>query len=189
MAGFKERCTGKMDAELIRRAKAGDEVAFRALLELHYGLIYKVAFAWCGCREDAQDVAQEVCLLLARRIGSYRGNAPFTTWLYRVTLNAAKDWTKGVHRRSRREPPLLMELDRPAAEPGPERCALGKDVWRAIESLPARIKAAVILVCCEGLSHRQAAETLNCAEATVSWHLHQARKDLAKRFPEFVDHA
>ena len=177
-----------MDEELVRRAQTGDPVAFRELLGRHYALIYKIAFAWSGRREDAQDIAQEVCLVLAMRLAGYRGESSFKTWLYRVTLNTAKDWIKGAGRHGARERPLDLADAVVAAEPGPERRALGQDLWRVLESLPAKIKAAVILVCCEGLSHRQAAQALNCAETTVSWRLHRARKDLARRFPEFADH-
>jgi RNA polymerase sigma-70 factor (ECF subfamily) len=66
---------------LVRQAQAGDSAAFRALLKRDYGLVYKVAYAWCGRREDAQDIAQEVCLALARDLAGFRFQSSFTSWL------------------------------------------------------------------------------------------------------------
>ena len=74
-----------------RRAVAGDRAGFAALVSRHYDMVFRVAWKWCGNREDAEDIAQDVCVRLGQTIRSYSGQAKFTTWLYRVVLNAARD--------------------------------------------------------------------------------------------------
>ncbi len=83
--------TSASDLELAGLAAGGDERAFTRLLERHYGLIFKVAFKWCGDRHEAEDIAQDVCVKLARSIGGFDGRSKFRTWLYRITINTAKD--------------------------------------------------------------------------------------------------
>ena len=86
------------DAELIGRAKGGDRGAFGRLLERHYDFVYRAAYRWCGNKADAEDIAQEVCVRLGRAIRDYRGGGAFTTWLYAMTLNAARDMMRKTAR-------------------------------------------------------------------------------------------
>ena len=79
------------DAELVGLARDGDRRAFAALVERHYDFIHRVAWRWSGNRADAEDVAQEVCARLGKAIRSWKGGGAFTTWLYALTLNAARD--------------------------------------------------------------------------------------------------
>ena len=86
------------DAELIGRAKVGDRGAFGKLLERHYDFVYRAAYRWCGKKADAEDIAQEVCVRLGKAIRDYRGGGAFTTWLYSVTMNAARDMMRKTTR-------------------------------------------------------------------------------------------
>jgi len=166
------------DGLLASRARDGDRAAFAALVERHYDFIFRVAFRLTGRREAAEDVAQDVCVRLGRAIAGYRGGAAFTTWLYAVVLNAARD----ALRRSGRDvarmqafgahAALLAEGD--AAEP--EDCAAA--LWEAVRELPHKQREAVTLVYGEGLTHAQAAEAMAISEPTVSWHVHEAKKRL-----------
>ncbi len=79
------------DNQLAVRAAKGDAAAFRQLLERHYDSVYRIAFKFCGQRADAEDLAQDVCASLGRKIRTFRGDAKFTTWLYRLVVNAARD--------------------------------------------------------------------------------------------------
>ena len=92
-------------------AAKGDGDAFRALLERHYDRVFRIALRFSGRREDAEDVAQDVCMSLPAKLKSFRGDAGFTTWLYRVVVN----WVRDVQRKqstsdsihSDYEPPLV----------------------------------------------------------------------------------
>ncbi len=87
------------DLDLIGQAQKGDSVAFGRLVERHYDFVYRVAWRWSGRKADAEDIAQEVCARLGRAIRGYRGGGAFTTWLYAMTMNAARD----LMRKSARE--------------------------------------------------------------------------------------
>ena len=82
------------DKALIRAAQGGDAQAFEQLLEAHYDTMYRFAYKWCGNRADAEDVTQQSCLKLARALDSYRFESAFTSWLYRVVINCARDWSR-----------------------------------------------------------------------------------------------
>ena len=80
--------------ELVRRAAGGDEDAFGELVELYQNKVYSLALRMCGSPEDAGDVAQEAFLAAWRGLPSFRGDAEFATWLYRLTSNAAIDYLR-----------------------------------------------------------------------------------------------
>ena len=86
------------DADLIGRASGGDRDAFGRLVERHYDFVYRVAYRWCGASADAEDIAQDVCVRLGRAIRAYHGGGAFTTWLYAMTLNAARDMMRKTAR-------------------------------------------------------------------------------------------
>lgn len=168
------------DRALVARAVEGDRAAFAALVSRHYHFIFRVAWKWCGNREDAEDLAQDVCVRLARTIGSYAGNARFSSWLYRVVVNAARDFHRRTAReRTKREAwgndPLQADAVVPTALMPDDPV---DELWYAVRSLPPRQREAVTLVYGESLSHAQAAEILECAEGTVASNLHDAKKAL-----------
>ena len=162
---------------LIAAAQGGDCVAFEALLEAHYDRIYAAAWRATGSREDAEDVAQDVCAKLGAALRSFRAEACFSTWLYRVTLNAAADFRRAA--RARQHVPLEDEADFLASPAeNAEAGLIREELWDAVRALPPQQRDAVLLVYGEDLSHRDAGAALGCTEATVSWHLHAARKTL-----------
>jgi RNA polymerase sigma factor (sigma-70 family) len=166
------------DSSLIAAAIAGDRDAFAQLLDRHYDRIHGLAWQLTGSRADADDIAQDVCCTLVEKIGSYRGEARFTTWLFGITFNACRDL-----RRKRRSISALGErlavLAGLAAEPD------GRDLYDAIwlKSAIARLKPAyrdtVALVAGQQLTHAEAAEILGVAEATVAWRMHEVRRILS----------
>ncbi|RWM88443.1 MAG: RNA polymerase sigma factor [Mesorhizobium sp.] len=163
------------DAELIGRAQGGDRGAFGKLLERHYDFVYRAAYRWCGKKADAEDIAQEVCVRLGRAIRDYHGSGAFTTWLYTMTLNAARDMMrKTVREAIKTEAYAAYELISGEAEPEDPAEAL----WAAVRMLPDKQRDAVLLVYGEGLSHALASEAMGISETTVSWHIHEAKKRL-----------
>jgi RNA polymerase sigma-70 factor (ECF subfamily) len=166
---------GDADADLVVAAVGGDRRAFEALLRRHYDRVHGLAWQLTGSRADADDVAQDVCCTLVEKLGSFRGDARFTTWLTGITFNACRDF-----RRRRRSLGGLTEKLAVLAGLAPPND--GRDAYDAvwIKSAIARLKPAlrdtVVLVAGQQLSHAEAAEVLGIAEATVSWRMHEARK-------------
>ncbi len=164
------------DDALIRAAQAGDADAFERLLEVHYDTLYRFAYRWSGDRADAEDITQQACIKLAGAVASYRFESAFTSWLYPVVVNCARDWAREQDRYAR-------HVAEPALEPGAEQ---GNDVehhtylWQLLhqlDALPDGIKETLLLVHAEGLTHREAAAVLDVKESTVSWRLHEFRKN------------
>lgn len=169
--------TEKDEERLVARAREGDREAFARLVERHYDFIHRVAWRWCGRQTDAEDIAQEVCMRLARAIRDFRGDGRLRTWLYTLTLNAARDHgRKTAREKAKTEAYAVQALTEggPTAEPEDEAEAL----WEAVRQLPTKQCQAVLLVYGEELSHEEASEVMGCAEATVSWHIHEAKKRL-----------
>lgn len=170
---------GDPDSELVRAAAAGDRAAFEALLKRHYDRIHGLAWQLTGSRADADDVAQDVCCALVEKIGSFRGEAKFGTWLCGIAYNACRDL-----RRRRRSLGGLTE--RLAVLAGLARAPDGRDLHDAmwVRSAIARMKPAyrdaAVLVAGQQLSHAEAAEILGVAESTISWRMHEVRRMLGE---------
>jgi RNA polymerase sigma-70 factor (ECF subfamily) len=162
---------------LVRQAKLGDIAAFERLVALHYRFIYKTAFRWLGHKSDAEDVAQSVCLRLADGLSSFDGRSKFTSWLYRVTLNAVRDLQR-THQRRGVQVNALAAMAREDSEPDQEDGLRVNDIWRIVRQLPEKQRDAVLLVFGEEMSQAEAATVMGCKEVTVSWHIHNARKSL-----------
>jgi RNA polymerase sigma factor (sigma-70 family) len=162
---------------LVVRAQHGDAAAFAQLIEGHYEIIHRMAWKWCGNRSDAEDIAQEVCVKLGSAIKTYDGRAAFSSWVYRITLNAVRDLQRAGQRASRNAGAYADVA--PDAQPSDQEAAVtNRQIWEAVRQLPEQQRDAVLLVCAEELSHAAAAEIMGIKEATVSFHVHEARKTL-----------
>lgn len=170
---------------LVAQARAGNRSAFGLLIEQNYDFIHRIAWRWSGNRNDAEDIAQDVCIKLGSAIRQWRGEGLLRTWLYRMTLNAARDHLRRHAREKRKAEAYHRELlsDAPPPDAGDDDVTA---LWAAVKTLPDKTADAVLLVYGEGLNHAHAAEVLDCAEATVSWHIHDAKKRLKRilRAPE-----
>ena len=168
------------DIELVDMAKGGSARAMEHLFEKHYISVYNLAYKWCGIKEDAEDIAQDVFVKLVRKLHTFGQKASFKTWLYRIVINTAKDF--GRKRSGRHAHETVVDFERGENNPvRPEKDALETTrLFAAIDQLPFKQKSAILLVFGEGLSHREAAEALDCAETTISWRIYQARKRLKK---------
>lgn len=160
--------------DLIRNAQSGDARAFETLVEDHYDFMFKVALKWCGNKNNAEDITQEACIKLARGLHGFRNDCAFNSWLYRLVINAAKDWMKVNNRHSVGDVGLDLVPDHADAE----KSIYARQVWAQVYELPEGEKEAILLVMAEGLSHKQAAEILKVKESTVSGRIHEARKKL-----------
>jgi RNA polymerase sigma-70 factor (ECF subfamily) len=169
------------DRALVERAAGGCPAALAALIEAHYDSIYRMAWRLIGTREEAQDVAQDVCVKLAGAVRTFRGAAELSTWLYRVAYNTAIDHIRARERLRRGERPDVVVLFQDWAAQSAEAGMAGSELWNEVRRLPPPQRDAVILVYAEDLTHAEAAAIMGCSEKTVSWHLHEARKRLRTR--------
>lgn len=162
---------------LVVRAQNGDAEAFGELIEDHYDLIHRTAWKWCGNRADAEDIAQDVCVKLGSAISGFDGRSAFSSWVYRITLNAVRDMQRAGKRRGRYADAYaeVTPDEQPAEQ---EEAATSRQLWTAVRQLPEKQRDAVLLVYAEDLSHAAAADIMGIREATVSWHVHEARKTL-----------
>ena len=168
------------DIELVRMSLSGDASAFECLVNRHYLTVYKVSYRWCGIKEDAEDIAQDVFVKLAQKLNSFGWRSSFKTWLYRVTVNTAKDFIRKCATKRGHETAFASEQGN--GNPGPplDNPLDAGRLYNALGNLPEKQKAAVLLVFGEGMSHQDAGRVLNCPEATISWRIFQARKKLKK---------
>lgn len=164
------------EQNLLKRAINGDAQAFADLLDVHYMTIYRMAYKMCGNREDAEDIAQDVCIKIGRHVRDFRMDCAFTSWIYRITLNTMRD-----AQRSRKPNVGEDALEGVASgEESPEQRASRRELWRAVNGLPDKQREAIWLVYSEELSHAEAAIIMECKESTVSWHIHEAKKQLGQ---------
>ncbi len=164
------------ESDLIRRAQQGDAQAFAALLERHYDTLYRFAYKWCGNRADAEDITQQSCIKLARSLGQFRFEAAFSSWLYRLVINCAKDWHKS---QQRHQGGAEAPGDEPVAPSGAAEAGVYlNQVLALLDRMAEGFKETALLVYAEGLTHAEAARVLSLKESTVSWRLHEIRKQL-----------
>ncbi len=163
------------EKELIKRAKKGETYAFDALMNEYYMTMYKMAYKYIQNKEAAEDITQNACIKLVRALDTFKFQSAFTSWLYTLVINTAKDWIKSQARHN---------SDSGHVDTRPDYASSNEDVHYAqqvmdrIEKLPKKEREALILVTIEGLPHARVAEDLKCSEGTISWRVHEARKKL-----------
>lgn len=171
------------DHQLLRRASAGDESAFEALVRKHQARAWRVARNLVGNDEDAADLAQEAFVRVFRNLASFDYEHGFTTWLYRIVTNLAID-----HLRRRR--PVWStnsageeEGEQEYADPrggspaeGLERSELAREVQACMESLAPHFQSVLMLREIEGLPCNEIAQIVGATHVTVRWRLHRGRK-------------
>jgi RNA polymerase sigma-70 factor, ECF subfamily len=165
-------------ADLVRRIVAGDRNAFRELVHQHDRRLRALAARMlAGDPHGIDDVMQDVYVRAYRALPHFRGDADLGTWLYRVTATTCLDELRRGRRRP--EPVDASGWDRPTAAAGPEgTVTLADAVTRALGSLPAEQRAAVVLVDGEGLEYDSAAEVLGIATGTLASRLSRGRATL-----------
>jgi RNA polymerase sigma factor (sigma-70 family) len=167
------------DKELIKRAAAGDADAFEAVVNAYYEVMFKMAYKWCGNRRDAEDITQDACIKLARGISSYNGKSKFTSWLYMIVINTAKDFYKSQNRHPEGNELLESVVGQDGKQ---DEKHFTWQVLAAVHKLPEGEKESLLLVAGQGLSHKEAAKISGVKESTISWRIHEARKKLEDLF-------
>jgi RNA polymerase sigma-70 factor (ECF subfamily) len=176
---------GELSPEILDACRRGDRDAFRALYEAYKDRVYSIAFYFFQADADAAgEVTQQVFLKLMREIARFRGEAAFSTWLYRLVVNACVDRARGRRADVVGEDPVT--LDTMAASPGASheemfaRREVATSVQHAIAALPPKLRAAILLRYFEDLSYSDMANALNCSIGTVASRLSRGHRLLAK---------
>ncbi len=165
------------DEDLALSAAAGDRAAFGVLVERHYDRLFALAFRLSGRRAEAEDLTQDVCAALPTKLAGYRREARFTTWVYRVMVNAAHDRRRRAGARARAcdgwgdwERARRAEIDE----------ARDKAGWlsQAMATLTDDLRDTLALTLDGEMTQAQAAEVLGVSEGTVAWRMSEVKKRL-----------
>jgi RNA polymerase sigma-70 factor, ECF subfamily len=171
-------------AKIVAACRAGDRLAFRELYDVYKDRVYSIAlYFFHGDRVAAGDVTQQVFLKVLANISQFRGDANFSTWLYRLVVNACLDEARGRKHRF-----VTQERSRLEAVPGPDsqelhyaRAEVSASVRAAVASLPPKFRIAVLLRYFDDLSYEEMAKALRCSMGTVASRLNRGHKLLAER--------
>ena len=160
----------------VELSQQGDPEAFEALVTKYQRMIHALTFRMTGSVADAQDLAQETFIQAFQQIGQFRGEASFSSWLYRIGVNKCLNW----HKRERRKERLHEDWNVRRDEASQADESLAQRAQEALMRLNPKQRAAMVLTIYDGLSHAEAARALGCAEATVSWRVFTAKRKLKR---------
>ena len=169
------------DDELVARSIRGDAESFNELITRWERPIYALAYRVIGREEEARDVVQETFLRAFRGIKNFRGQAKFSSWVYRIALNLCRDWIRRERRAPIQATPEGVDLVELAAEQGPvesietlvARHDLSKIVEQAMALLPDEQRTAIILKEYHGMTFQEIADMQGCPLSTVKTRLYQ----------------
>jgi len=180
------------EAEAIRLAQAGDAAAFEHLYQLHGRRVYALCLRMVGNPSDAEDLMQEAFLQLFRKIGTFRGESAFSTWLHRMTVNVVL-----MRLRKKTLPAAsLEETTEPDEETGGPRKDIGApdlrlsgavdrvNLERSIEKLPPGYRTVFVLHDVQGFEHNEIAGIMGCSVGNSKSQLHKARTRLRELLQE-----
>ncbi|PWU05031.1 MAG: RNA polymerase subunit sigma-24 [Terriglobia bacterium] len=177
------------ERELIESCQSGERDSFRTLFEIHKDKVYSIALRYSGDETEAMDIAQETFLKLFSAIRSFRGEASFESWLYRLVVNSCLD----KKRRGRRLLPLVDDLLSAIQASGEGvlhklmRAELSERVRAVVGQLPPDHRIVIVLRYTQGLSYEEIAEALECSPGTVASRLNRAHKILERRLAHLVE--
>jgi RNA polymerase sigma-70 factor (ECF subfamily) len=177
------------DEELVARSMGGDLDSFNQLVLRWERPIYALAYRVIGREEDARDVAQETFLRAFRALAGFKGQAKFSSWLYRITLNLCRDWIRRERRAPVAQAPEGVDLIELASSAEPSetvedlvsRRELGRVVAKAMAVLPEEQRTAIVLKEYHGLTFQEIADLLDCPLSTVKTRLYQGLTVLRKQ--------
>ena len=182
----------RTDEELVALAAAGDTNAFNQLVVRWERPIYTLAFRVLGREEDARDICQEAFLRAFRGLKGFKGQARFSSWVYRIALNLCRDWLRREKRATVVQPSEGFDLNEqgivdPISETVEDlivRRDLGRAVSKVMATLPVEQRTVIILKEYHGLTFREIAELVGCPLSTVKTRLYQGLSILRRHLAE-----
>ncbi len=172
---------------LIERCLDGDQDAWSAIVKQHWRKVFNVAYKFVGRHEEAEDLTQDIFLKIFRSLGTFDRRANFQTWLISVSRNLCIDYYRSVRKeRETIDRQVTAEETSPAShDAGPlaalEQRDLAALLRRALNSLPASLRLAVMMRDIQELSYQEIAERLQLPEGTVKSRINRGRKELARQ--------
>ncbi len=176
------------EAALIRRAQEGDLAAFETLVAAHKDYVFNIAYSMTGNYHDANDMAQEAFIKAFRAIKKFNVKSNFSTWMYRITMNACLDELRRQKRKAANNVSIDAEDDEhsrmdlasslPTPEQAYEKSEVRRAVTAAIQKLPDKHKRMIILRDINGFSYDQIARLEQCSVGTVKSRISRARQHL-----------
>lgn len=183
---------GPSDAELVLRCQRGEAQAFNDLVSRHQDKIYNIILRFCGNAEDARDVSQRAFINAYRKIGEFKGDSAFATWLYRIAFNQAVSFKREGKRRERsltprrEDEPVLEPADDRSPTEGLESDETRKKVRQALALLDEGDRQVILLKDIQGCSYDEIAAALEIPKGTVRSRLHRARLELKAKLKPFI---
>jgi RNA polymerase sigma-70 factor (ECF subfamily) len=191
------------DQELLARLKSGDDLALADLSDAYSSKIYQLAFRYLRNKEDAEEITQDVLFKVYRKVDAFRGDAQLSSWIYRITFNAAMSRlrTARYQRAQAEDRRVAAAADEDGVMPSrtPDvadwsdmadervlRSQLRQRVFRAILALPAIYRAPVMLRDIQGMSTEEASAMLKVKDQTLKSRLHRGRLILRKQLADFA---
>ena len=180
------------DEELVAKTVAGDAESFNQLIKRWERPIYALAYRTIGRDEDARDVCQETFLRAFRALPGFKGQAKFSSWLYRIALNLCRDWIRRQRRAPVSQMPEDMDATEMASEAGPvesiedlvARRELSAIVEEAMSELSEEQRTAIILKEYHGMTFQEIADMQGCPLSTVKTRLYQGLSLLRRRLEQ-----
>jgi RNA polymerase sigma-70 factor, ECF subfamily len=184
------------DIEIIDAFKAGDLSVFNQLIERHYNKAFQIAYGILRSSEDAQEVIQDSFAKMYRVLDEFRGDSLFTTWMYRIVTNYAKNRYRWNKRRGSKQNFSInapvpghessdLALDLPGKEMNPLRSSsfneLEMGVYKHLDAIPPLYREVLILRNLEGYSYEDIAKVLDCKIGTVKSRIARGREELRQR--------
>jgi len=175
------------DAELVARARQGDPAAFGELVDRHRSAVYRAALAALGSHAEAEDAAQDAFVIAYKRLGGFRGDASFKTWLLTIAWHQAINRRRSIRRMLRQivQPATSMDQESfvehvAASGPSPETAAattqLHRSIRAAIRSLAPRLRDALLLAQSGDYTYTEIAAMQNAPVGTIKWRVSEARR-------------
>jgi RNA polymerase sigma-70 factor (ECF subfamily) len=190
------------DEGLLERLQRGDDQALSELIDTYGTKIYQLAFRYLRNKEDAEEVAQDVLFKVHRKVGEFRGDAALSSWIYRITFNAAMSRLRsGSYQRAQEEQRRADASEQTDMDERPKRepvdlsamadeqlfkAQLRRRMFSAILALPAIYRAPVMLRDIQGLSTEEASAMLRVKDQTLKSRLHRGRLILRKQLADFA---
>ncbi len=175
------------ESKLIEESLSGNPESYAALVNEHQKMVRAVTFRMTGSLDDAEELAQEAFLRAYQQLASFSGGSKFSTWVCKIAINLSLDRRRRESRRHDIHSQWAADAISQNEPDGEFPDAHSRQVQQALNRLPAKQRAAIVLTVYENQSHAEAAKTLGCTEATISWRVFSARQKL-KRWLKNVPH-